>query len=72
MSEEEYLKFLQETYAFCVMLYSLSFKERIRFELGTLRISTSPDDVIRAWPKEYLEKELRKLKKPWWNWLFTL
>lgn len=71
MSEEEYLDLLQKTYAFSIMYYSMSFRDRIRFKLGTLRVSTSPNDVIRSWSKEELEKKLGELKKPWWDWIFS-
>lgn len=68
--EEQYLKSLQKVYVFCRDLYSMSFRQRLLFELGVFRVQTYVSEEIKNLPKEEIEKRIKELKKPWWNWLF--
>ena len=50
-------------------LYSMSFKERVMFHLGIIRINCSFKNSENMSREELLEA-IKNLKKPWWNWLF--
>ncbi len=67
---EHYLSTLQNLYAFYNDVYSMSFKNRFLFEIGVLHIQVEKSDQIQKLSKDELEKKIKELKKPWWNWLF--
>lgn len=68
--DEYYLNALQNLYAFYNDVYSMSFKNRFLFEIGVLHIQVKKSGQIKKLSKDKLEKKIKELKKPWWNWLF--
>ena len=50
-------------------IYSMSFMERIKFNLKWLRINISSNNLENMSREELLEAT-KKLKKPWWNFMF--
>lgn len=69
-TNKKYIWRLQNTYAFCKTLYSLSFKDRIEYNLGVLKITAVPSKEIKALSVKDLEQRISCIKKPWWNFLF--
>ena len=69
-SEEQYFHSLQKAYVFRRDLYSMSFRQRLLFELGVFRVQTYVSEETKNLSKEEIEKKIKELKKPWWNWLF--
>lgn len=70
MCNDQYITQLRGAYAFCKVLYKMSFKDRVRLKMGILKITVSPDREIMAMSIKELESAISKLKKPWWNWMF--
>lgn len=69
---KEQLEKEKDTYVFTMILYSMSFKERIYIKMG---IKTFPlyeiSDKVKNMSEEELLKHENKLKKPWWDCLVT-
>ena len=59
---------LVEECCFYEGLYSLSFKGRIMYDLGYVKITFSTySKELDALPDEKLEERINSIKKPWWN-----
>jgi hypothetical protein len=57
------------TYHFKKDVYSMSFKERLLFNLGVIRANYSFKNLENMSREELIEA-IKHLKKPWWNFLF--
>lgn len=59
---------LVEECCFYEGLYSLSFKDRIMYDLGYIKITFSTySKELDALSDEELEERINSIKKPWWN-----
>ena len=59
---------LVEECCFYEGLYSLSFKGRIMYDLGYVKITFSTySKELGALSDEELEERINSIKKPWWN-----
>lgn len=59
---------LVEECCFYEGLYSLSFKGRIMYDLGYVKITFSTySKELDALSDEKLEERINSIKKPWWN-----
>lgn len=59
---------LVEECCFYEGLYSLSFKDRIMYDLGYVKITFSTySKELDALSDEELEERINSIKKPWWN-----
>ena len=59
---------LVEECCFYEGLYSLSFKGRIMYDLGHVKITFSTySKELDALSDEELEERINSIKKPWWN-----
>lgn len=70
-ANKKYIWRLQNTYAFCKALYSLSFKDRIEYNLGVLKITAVPSKEDKSLSVKDLEQRISDIKKPWWNFFIS-
>ena len=69
MENQELNGFLPWTYHFKKDVYSMSFKKRLLFNLGAIRIQHTSKNTENM-SSEKLIEAIKHLKKPWWNFLF--
>lgn len=70
MSNNQSLFLLKNAYVYYKVLYSMSFIDRLQLKLGFIKISFSINEKVDKMDVKELEEAIKKLKKPWWDFLF--
>ena len=62
---------LVEEYCFYEGFYSLSFRDRVMYDLGYVKITFSTySKELDALSDEELEERINSIKKPWWDGIY--